>query len=365
MNPPDTLPLVLPPESPAPSPSPQMLAGGRGFGVSVETIDDALAIYTEQEQVTLRFWFFLAKDKGWSLSTLARQCGVSSTVLSRLLNGKYNAEVGSVVRTLERAQANFFQVVENPEFIMTSLAKLMFAAFDKTRALKNVTIMWGPKGIGKSTVEVEYTRLNNHGRTYYVRCPGSGCTVYQFVRHVTNGMHVARTKTSLLESRDAVVEYLGKGSRLLIIDELHEIFLTCSDRTIIQICEWLREIADVADCGLALTGTNEMHHQFFTGRHKDVLSQLVDRGTLQIELPAKPTKQDVLLFLDHYHLPAPAEDGDAMPIVNDIIASNGLRKLTHHLRDGQAYAAKKAEAYAWHHFVSAHQAIQSLGKRRK
>ncbi len=342
---------------PAPAPSPQMREA-RSFGIATENLD--LSKYTEAQQETLEFWWHLAKDKDWSLKEFDRQTGVSSTSLTRIYRGIYGADVSTIIARLTKARENFAHAADNPDFILTSLAKIMFTGFDKTRALRNVTIMWGIKGIGKTTIMREYNRTHNHGHTYYVRCMGSGCTINQFIRHIADSMHISRTSHTSYDLRRAIINYLSKGSRLLIIDELHEIFLTCANRTIIQICEFLRELADVSDCGLALVGTDELYNQFFSGRHKSVLAQLVDRGTVQIQLKPKPTKADVLAFLSHYGLPFP--DGDALQLLNDIIASNGLRKLTHHLRDGLAYANKREEIYQWPHFTAAHELIQSLGK---
>lgn len=333
----------------------------RGFGIATENLD--LSSYDATQQEVLEFWWHLAKDKGWTLKEFERQTGISTTSLTRVFRGIYGADVSTIITRLSKARENFANSADNPDFIPTSLAKILYTAFDKTRALRNVTILWGIKGIGKTTVMREYTRTHNHGHTFYVRCMGSGCTINQFIRHVADSMHISRSKPTAYELRLAIVSYLKKGGRLLIIDELHEIFLTCANRTIIQICEFLRELADVADCGLALVGTDELYNQFFHGSHKAVLAQLLDRGTVQIQLRPKPTKADIIGFLSHYGLPFPGENqADAAQLLNDIIASNGLRKLTHHLRDGLAYANKREEAYHWGHFVAAHTAIQSLSK---
>ncbi len=340
-----------------PAPSAHMREA-KGFGIATENLD--LTRYTPAQQEILNFWWHVAKDKGWSLREFDRQTGVSTTTLTRVYRGIYEADVASVVARLTKARETFSHAVENPEFISTSLAKIMFTAFDKTRALRNVTIMWGVKGIGKTTVMLEYTRANNHGHTFYVRCMGSGCTIGQFIRHVADSMHISGTARTTYELRRSIIAYLSKGSRLLIIDELHEIFLTCANRTIIQVCEFLRELADVSDCGLALVGTDKLYNQFFQGSHKEVLGQLVDRGTVQIQLKPKPTKADIISFLRHYGLEFP--EGDALQLLNDIIASNGLRKLTQHLRDGQAYANKRGEQTAWQHVMDAHADLQSLSR---
>lgn len=333
----------------------------RGFGIATENLN--LSSYTPDQQDTLGFWWHLAKDKGWTFKEFERQTGVSTTTLTRLYRGIYQGDIAAQVKKLENAKVTFAHAAENPDFLLTSLAKVMFTAFDKTRALRNVTIMWGVKGIGKTTIMREYTHTHNHGHTFYVRCLGSGCSIAQFIRHVAASMNIVILNRNSYDLRCAILAYLSKGSRLLIVDELHEVFLTCTNRQIVQICEFLRELADVAEVGLALVGTHELHHQFFNGPHKGMLAQMVDRGTVQIQLKAKPTKGDVLLFLGHYELAYPSEtDGDALSLLNDIIQSNGLRKLTQHLRDGQAYANKRQETYQWHHFVAAHDAIQSLSK---
>jgi DNA transposition AAA+ family ATPase len=349
-----------------PAPSNQMLASGKNMGITADKFYEAITPYTESQQDVLAFWFELAKDKGWGLAELAKVSGASTTTLTRLFRCIYEGDVAGQIEKLSQARTSFGDAVDNPDFIMTSLSRQMFQVFDKTRALQNVTLMWGSMGIGKTTIIREYTRLNNHGKTFYVRCPGHGCTLYQFVAIVAKAMRISMNKHTVMTMRDLIGKYLAKGNRLLIIDELHEIFRTCNAMTIIRICEWLREIQETAQCGLALTGTELLKKEFFHGVHKDVLAQLVDRGTVQIPLGSKPTKGDVLAFMKHYGLVYPDAGSDpvALSLVNDIIASNGLRKLTLHLRDGMAYAIKKGERYEWPHFVAAHEAIQSLGKSR-
>lgn len=348
-----------------PAPSAQMMSGYKGFGISTENTDLGLMAYTEDQQEILRFWSDLAHDRQWKLSEFAKNCGLSTTTLSRIYRGVYGAEITSAISILNRAKDGLADAVGNPDFIMTALARRMFTVFDKTRALQTVTIMWGPKGIGKSTVELEYVRQHNHGRTIYFRCPGHGCTTYQFVQALAKSMRIAMRGSNTASMRERIGVYLARGNRLLIVDELHEIFLTCSPREVIRICEWLRELYDTAQCGLVLTGTDVLHREFFKGVHSDVLGQLVDRGTVQIELPGKPTQKDVTTFLGHYGLHLPEAGTDAHRVLNDIIAAHGLRKLTLHLRDGKAYALKCQETYTWAHFSAAFTAIQSLSSSRR
>ena len=347
-----------------PAVSNAMLHGGRSLGVSTQDFYDKLELYPEEHRETPSFWFETGRDRNWSLNDLFKQTGVSTTTLTRLFRGMYEGDVPAQISKLAIARTNFNEVVGNPDFILTSLARKMFEAFDKTRALRNVTIMWGPMGIGKTTIINEYKRQHGHGQTFVVRCPGHGCSIYQFITHVAKSMRVSMTRETIMTMRDKIGTMLGKGHRILILDELHEVFRTCNTQTIIRICEWLREVQEIAGCGLALTGTELLHKEFFHGVHKDVLAQLVDRGTVQIPLNAKPTKGDITAFLKHYGLPFPAErEPEAASLLNDIIRSHGLRKLTLHLRDGQAYANRRQETYTWDHFTAAFEAIARMSSQ--
>ena len=163
---------------PRPAATTQMLAAGRHLGISSPEFYDVLEKYTEDRKETLAYWFETGCDRNWGLSELSRQSGVHSTTISRLFRGIYEGDVAAQISKLSTARANLCEAIGNPDFIMTSLAREMFETFDKTRALRNVTIMWGPMGIGKTTIIAEYLRLHGHGQTFVVRSPGHGCTLY-------------------------------------------------------------------------------------------------------------------------------------------------------------------------------------------
>jgi DNA transposition AAA+ family ATPase len=320
-------------------------------------------VYDTPAQEILRFWFFTAKERNWGLGKLAQATGLSTTVISRILRGVYQADTSAAVEALRQARENFQESAENPDFIDTSLSRRMFQIFDKTRALATVSILWGPMGIGKTECIKEYQRRNTHGRTQVVRFP-SGASFAYFVSFVARAVGVSTRSQSAFLQREKIIQVLSAGQRLLIIDELHQAFVTARTDTAVRCCEFLREISDTAGCGLVLVGTELLEEQVFRGPHKEALRQLVDRGTVQVPLPAKATAKDYEKFLQFYGLELPAADTDAKAaaILGDIIKFNGLRKFTLHLRDGAAYAAKRGETYAWHHFVAAFEAIQSLSK---
>lgn len=344
------------PHLPAPSSTGSLNIGAHDFEVILQNH------YDEHAQSVLRFWYFTAKKLNWNLGRLAKATGLSTTVLHRLMRGEYQADPARAIATLDSVRQNFAESADNPEFIETSLAKLMFTAFDKTRALKNVTILWGYLGIGKTEVAKEYVRVRPIGQTAFVRFP-AGASFAVFVQHVARALGVARGGRTG-DVRERVIQLLGMGQRLLIVDELHQAFLTTRGDTAVKCCEFLREMKDESQCGLVLIGTEVLEDHIFRGPHKEALKQLVDRGTIQIPLPKKATQKDLQKFLNAYGLDFPDtnKDPDACQILNDIIRSAGLRKFTLHLRDGKAFANKREEAYTWDHFTAAFRAIQSLSK---
>lgn len=332
-------------------------------GLTISPHDFELVLhnhYDEHSSEILRFWFFTAKQNNWNLKKLAQVTGLSTTVIYRLLRGEYPADPSNAIAALDAARQTIADSAENPDFIETSLAKRLFTIFDKTRALRNISILWGRMGIGKSECVAEYQRLSPVGRTAVVRFP-AGASFAQFVQHIGRSLGVARTGNAG-STRERIIQLLSMGQRLLIIDELHQAFLTTRTDTAVRCCEFLREISDVAQCGMVLIGTELLEENIFRGPHKDALRQLVDRGTVQIPLPPKPTQQDIRKFLKAYGLDFPENGTEAAGILNDILRSAGLRKLTLHLRDGLAFANKRSELYTWQHFSEAHSAIVSLGK---
>lgn len=335
---------------------------GLNYQVSSDNFEKVISDLPEDQAEVLRWWYFHGKENNLSLSRLGAIAGVSSSSLSLVFRGSYGAKLDQLCATLRKARETIKDQVGNPDFIMSALAKRLFVIFDRARALQTVAICWGAMGIGKTAIAEEYKDRNNHGRTIYLRC-GAGMAFGQFTNHLARTLNVTTKNTGHHEIREKIFRVLSAGQRLLIVDELHQIFLTTRTDTAVKIAEFLRECYDRSKCGLVLIGTEVLKQEVFNGPHKEALRQLVDRGTLQVALPAKPTKQDIAAFIGHYGLAEPGEgEEEARAILTDIITHAGLRKLTLHLRDGAAAAAKAGEPYAWSHFVRAFRAIAALAK---
>lgn len=340
------------------------------YGTSPDQFEKVIGPLPEDQQDVLRWWYFLGKDEGWSLSRLAQACGSSTSTLSRVFRGEYGAELIKLCGELKKARERRDVRVDNPEFTQTSLADILFALADSTRMLRTVLIAMGEMGIGKTISLLEYKRLNNHGKTIYYRCE-PGMTLVQFIQSFAQACGIGyKSKVTQLKIREKLYNLLGSGQRLVIIDELHELFLRRdkNDITAIMQCEFLRTCFDKAEeigggCGLMLVGTKTLEKHMTTAG--DALAQLLDRGE-KVDLPAKPSADDGRAIAAKFGLPRLTNsDMEASAIIVDILKASGLRKLTINLRNGATYAKKLKQPYGWHHFVTAHDDRKSLGKSRK
>lgn len=193
------------------------------YNVAPDAFEKVIRNLPEEQQDVVRHWYFLGKENAWPLSRLAKATGLSTTTLSRVFSGTYGAELSSVCATLQQARASYVETVENPDFILTSLARKVWRICDRTRSLRTVTLMWGVMGIGKTTIAEEYKLRNNHGRTIYYRC-SPGLTFVQFVTELARAAGIASNRRQThLRLREKLFTVLAAGNRLLIVDELHQL----------------------------------------------------------------------------------------------------------------------------------------------
>lgn len=324
---------------------------------SVTAFESAVVDLPDEQREILSWWFGHMRNNDLSQAALAKMAGVSSSALSTAFRGKYGADLGGLCRTLEAARSNLHQSAANPFFIETQLAGIVWPLFDRARSLAVIQPMWGVKGIGKTEVAKEYKRRNNHGRTYYHRC-SAGITRDQFGSSLAASMGVS-CRHSWLYLRDRIVAKLALGQRLLVIDEFHEIFVGKGGKPnphAILTCEAIREIYDLAQCGVATLGTKSLVTNLHSADNAAALEQFLDRALEPEELPDKPVKEDAAEFCRRFGLdPEFKGQPAAASIVAAIFKKTGVRKLTLHLRAGAVLASQRGEEYRWPHFVAAHQ----------
>jgi DNA transposition AAA+ family ATPase len=299
----------------------------------------------------LNWLYTLAEKDGLSDGALARLTGIHSATIGRVRRGVYGAGLESMAKRVGQYRENqqAIDATAIPDFLELSCATKLRRAIERARVLKLAQVVWGPKGIGKTTA-LKQIALEDRTNILYHRIP-STCSFHMHLRHLARSLRCEEKAT--IETRAGIIRRLAGGNRILLVDELHELFLTSSAAAAIQFAEFLREIYDQSESALLLVGTQVLHKKLLEGNLAEVLEQLIDRGNLPLKLPGKPTEKDVAMMLAHYGLPVPTA-GPAASILADIIKASGIRRLTTHIRDGAALAVRKNETYEWAHFIAAY-----------
>jgi DNA transposition AAA+ family ATPase len=323
-------------------------------------LTSVLAEYDESTRDNLKWLAEQIIDNDWSFSTAAAHSGLAASTLSRVFKGSYGARLERFGERLAqyRALVEDRAGVANPDFCETRAAKDLFAVCRNTAAARTVSLVYGPMGWGKTTILSEFARRNNHGRTIYLRCPAA-LPLNGFLRHFVSTLGRSPNLGGLMDYREAIFRKLQGRATLLIVDELHEPFLTSRQDTCVRICEFLREIHDVCRIGLVLCGTDALPDEMRNGKFAKGLQQLIDRGNLEYVIPKRLTDADKRMFFRHYGLPD-APTAEAASIIRDTLKIHSLRRLIFLLQDGGRLAAHRGEPYHWSHFVTAHNILVEL-----
>lgn len=328
------------------------------LSIAPDLIAQTIAKLSAEQAEIVLWWYDLACQKRWNQTAMAQAIGVDSGTVGRVLRGTYPS-MDAQAAEWRKARKNWLEgagVAKN-EFVATVVANRIFSALDKSRSLKICTLVWGKKGIGKTIALHNYCQQNRQ-TSIEVRCPASA-TFYQFLLTIARACNIT-SRGNVFEIRERIVEYFSTGNKLLVVDEIHQAFLTTRGDTCVRYIEFLREIHDRAGCGLVLVGTEVVEAAFMRGLHREALGQLLDRGPMSVKLPDRPSRRDLERILSHWGLDFPSDGSPEYANLNGILASSGLRKLCMHLRDGGAHAAKNNRTYAWSDFNEALEIIAKL-----
>jgi len=338
----------------------QMIAG---INISGDTIITATSHLPEEQRNLIRWAYNYIKDQGWSWKEASREFSVSANALYRIFTDKYRNADGDRIaldgqcRSLAKARALAEEraSIRRHPFIETSIWRRTTKICAEALISQPIALIYGESQVGKTTCLEEHLRRNNHGQTKYIRVPAASGVQY-FLREVATACKVPNNKgVEVLRSR--ILKAID-GSTLVIVDELHEIFLTYSRPNILRTLEIIREIHDRTKCGMVLCGTRWWREQLETGEYTQFLKQLRRRGALELQLPDTAPPEDLDLFAHAYGL-KPAT-GEARELILAINKEHGLGRYTKFLAIGARAAQKKNQRYAWDHFLNAYSILTRL-----
>jgi DNA transposition AAA+ family ATPase len=364
-------------------------AGRDAINISGDTVTTKTAHLDDEERSLVRWAYDYARDNDWGWNLAAKELGVSSTTLYRIWVDKYRHQMvqkdsagnkvphpkagerislSSICETLADRKRLFDEraTLRKVPFVETSVFKTIDKICEEALLSQTVAMIYGESQIGKTESLEEHRRRNNHGQTIYVRLPASA-GVQLVMKEVAKACRVS-PDSSFEHLRDRVHKAID-GTKLLIIDELHEVFECYQKKSIVRVLEVIREIFDRTKCGLVLCGTRVFRENLETGHYAQFLKQLRRRGVLEAQLPDVAPVPDLNAFAAAYGLPPlkvvykekklVGQDA-AADLVLAIAKEYGLGRYIKTLARGARRATKKTQRYTWDHFLQAYDFVARL-----
>lgn len=368
MNEPNTDNTPEPGDNPTPPqplvPRPPSTIGGAhaaALPFSGEQVKATLtAANATPEQVDHLVWFLIhgRDQKVGGLTKLGDLIKRDGATLSKIYRGVYPADIAPVVSDIAHYRRLWEERLtfggEEP-FVDTRLFAELSQFCDLARVSQTIGLIWGPNQSGKTRGLQVYAQRNNHGRTIYVRMPAGG-TGRRTLNAIARACGISE-RHSYEALTEKIIRFFGPDV-LLIVDEAHQAIVG-GKAVKAATLELIREIHDVAGCGVVLCGTDALPDALRDPAMAKFLAQFDNRGVLRRRVPAVPYPEDVAAILARYGLPVPEEQTDEARLLAKVLKDSGVGKLTKYLRMARRLSAKRAESFAWRHVLSTHATLQS------
>jgi hypothetical protein len=260
-------------------------------------------------------------------------------------------------------------------FIETSLSQAIFSACRAAFLRHRVVFIFGESQIGKTTAAQEYARLNNHGESILVRMPTGG-SLTQFTAELAIRLGISRQNPAA-DLRRRIIESFDERT-LLIVDECEQCLSRTTDRPLASL-EFAREIHDRRKCGLVLIGALSFRNALKTSYS---LRKLWLRGYRPLQLPDRPTKENLDLFSESFGLdPAPDKNikidttiltqdsrlktqdsiiGNPLQVQTAVIKDYGLGRWLTILEDAADNAKANGGRITWGRVIVAHHQLRAI-----
>lgn len=343
----------------------------RWYGVQMPAnqVQDAITMAINKGQIRqqdgeLIFWFYnYGQDNKLPYSDLGRKINKSGTTVYHIFHGTYGAsDWSSILKSI--ADFRKIEIEEqkkkNIGFIETDVARQIFLACQGALNDAMPAFIYGTSQIGKTTALLEFQRLNNHGKTKYIRL-GSHWTKSRFVREFARvcNCFAATATTAALEDR--IVDSLRRYN-LVIIDEFHLALETSSDLESKRIMEYIREVYDRTGCGLVMSATKVGEEDLERGKNSMLFDQLRRRGVLKIVLPDVPKVKDINSIARSFELPPPT--GETLTVVKSILKTRGVGVYIKYLQKAYALAKEARKDLTWERFNAVNSGYAALAMQK-
>lgn len=170
----------------------------------------------------LQDWF---KDRGYSMRRLEGLTGRSYSSISQYFNGVYSGDCSAIGDALVRAKRLIEEKATEPEawqderFVETSISKEIFTVLRVARLDRDLAVLYGDPGIGKTRSVTEFA--DQYPGVLYYEC-NTLTNITTIMRWLCDALHCSITVNPghLDNAFEAICEALGThGDRLIVIDQ--------------------------------------------------------------------------------------------------------------------------------------------------
>ena len=242
--------------------------------------------YTDGIHARFVFWI---NQTGNSQKRVAGMIGRSAAAINQYIHKKYEGNITEFekdVESLLRREEDIEFPFKNPVFRLTSISQRIWTVLQACDQDRDMGIVVGPAGCGKSETLREYKRQVRSSIfiTGDVTTRAVGSVLGLLGRKLTIGN---RTSNSTFLQR--ITEALRDSGRLLIIDEAH--FLNW------EAFEVIRKLHDCAGIGVVFCGQEQLYEQMRGGRRSFLWDQIYSRVGVRCHLTTVD-KKDVKALAD-------------------------------------------------------------------
>ena len=256
-------------------------------------------------------------NSGDSLAQAAREAGLSASTLSRWLRAEYRGDNRAIGRSVEawlrsREAAGERAGLGVDAHVDLSVTTDIEAVLDLAQATADVVVVHGRSGCGK-TWAARHFAATRSGVTL-VTASGAWVTLAGMLGRIAAAVGAGDRHASALAAEGRIIEKLAGRRALLAVDEAHHL-------SVRQIDE-LRCLRDIADCGLALIGSDVLWSSLCSSARAD---QITGRVMQRLALRG-PSAADVGALAEAALKRAP-ERGEARALAQAARRGGGLHVL--------------------------------------
>ena len=183
---------------------------------------------------------------GWSQNKLALKAGISSSTVSQILKGDYAGDIAGILRkimsVIEHEKASVAKAIRKPDFVQTWVYLDIAYCLEMTQMDKNILILTGDAGIGKTVALKKYRGDNPSCLLVEVDPTYKDITILSDIAAAIN-VNPSMRKDALFKT---IVEKLRDTDRMIIVDE--------ADYLNVRALDVLRRLGDLAGIPIALVG---------------------------------------------------------------------------------------------------------------